>query len=218
MNVNDILIRVKRNFGDESGVQITDADIIRWINDGQRQIVLSNEGLLEKVTTADTVAEQQEYTLPVDILILKHVTLKDQGQESYFRLRPLNLNDFNSYIDGWDGSTFTRGLPTVYTIFAEKIILFPVPDFGVTDGLKIYYNRKPVVVADGLDTPDLPELYHESLVKHCLSMAYELDEDWDAAAVKGQDRDADISLLRGRDDWKQQGTYPLISVRPEDGW
>lgn len=218
MNVSDILVRVKRNFGDESGVQITDADIIRWINDGQRQIVLMNEGLLENRATSDSVAGQNEYSLPADILVLKHIQFKDQGQDSYFNVKPLNLNDFNAYIDGWDGTTFQRGTPTVYTVFAGKILFFPTPDTAQTAAIKVYYNRKPVVVVLTTDTPDLPELYHEALVKHCLTMAYQLDEDWDAAQLKVQDRDSDISLLRGRDDWKQQGTYPLISINPEDGW
>lgn len=36
--VADVFRRVKRTFGDEAGVQITNSDIIDWINDGQVEI------------------------------------------------------------------------------------------------------------------------------------------------------------------------------------
>lgn len=218
MNVNDIMTRVKRKFGDESGVQITDADIIRWINDGMQQIVIQNEGLLETTSLASTVADQQQYSLPADLLILKAIQYKDTGQDSYFLLKGMHMPEFNRYIDGWDGGAFVKGVPAAYSVFAGKIIFFPIPDTTITDAIKIYYNRKPTAVATGTDTPELPEMYHKALVKHCLVEAYETDENWDAAQLKQTDRDSDISLLRGRDDWKQQETYPMITVMPEDGW
>jgi hypothetical protein len=36
--VGQIYDYVKRAFGDESGVQLTNADIVRWINDAQNEI------------------------------------------------------------------------------------------------------------------------------------------------------------------------------------
>jgi hypothetical protein len=82
--------------------------------------------------------------------------------------------------------------------------------------MKIYYNRKPVEVANASDVPDLPELYHEAVVKSCLSYAYEMDEDWDAVNAKGQQVTGDLKLLRGRDDWKEEEVYPMITIRAED--
>jgi hypothetical protein len=214
--VSDIYSRVKRQFGDESGVQLTDDDILRYINSGQREIVMQNEGLLEKTALTSTVANQQEYDLPVDLLILKFISLKYTDQLSYFKLRGLKTTDFNEYIDGWSGTALGTAAPYVYTIFSGKIILFPIPDTSVVDALKIYYNRKPVDVAGSSDTPDLPELYHEALVKYCLQQAYEMDEDWDASQLKGSALDSDIALLRGREEWREQETYPVITVRQED--
>jgi hypothetical protein len=216
MNVADIRTRVKRNFGDESGVQITDDDITRWINDGQRQIVLQNEGLLEKTATANCTVNIQEYSLPSDILILRAVHFKYTGEESYFWLRGYSLNEFNEYIDGWDGSTFNKGRPLCYTVYAGQLKVFPIPDTTITSAFKIYYTRSPVDVSGPTDTPDLPILYHESLVKYCLTQAYEIDEDWTASEQKAAELATDLKLLRGREDWKKQETYPLITVLDED--
>lgn len=218
MIVSDIMTRVKRQFGDESGVQLTDDDIIRYINEGQSQIVMMNEGLLEKISTSSAVINLATYSLPVDILILRSVSYKSPDDVSYYRLKGLAYQQFNEYIDGWDGTAYGTSTPLVFTQFAGNLILFPTPDKNSVNGIKIFYNRSPVDVVTSTDTPDLPELYHDSLVKQCLQLAYEMDEDWDAAKTKADQLDSDISLLRGRDDWKAQDLYPTITVTAEDMW
>ena len=216
MNVSEILTRVKRQFGDESGVQVTDEDIIRWINEGQRQIVMQNEGLLETTATANAVVNQQEYVIPATALILRSVSYQSPDDMSYYKLEGLSMPQLDAYIDGWDGDAFSTGTPLVYTIFGGNILLFPIPDRSATNAIKIYFNRTPVDVVTGADIPDLPLLYHDSLVKSCLQMAYELDENWDGAKEKAIQLDADVALLRGRDAWKKQDTYPIMTVLPED--
>src|ERR1041385_4536998 len=99
MNVSDVMTRIKRQFGDESQVQVTDSDIIRWINDGQRQIVMNNEGLLEQVAYTSTVINQQDYTLPVDLLIMRTVHLKDPNSASYFNLKYYTFTEFDQLVD-----------------------------------------------------------------------------------------------------------------------
>lgn len=216
MLVSDIIIRVKRQFGDESGVQVTDEDIIRWINDGQRQIVMQNEGLLETTATANAVADQQEYSLPVNALVIKSISYKGPDDTAYYKLKGLSMPQLDEYMDGWSGNPDIASTPLVYTIFGSSIILFPTPDRAQSAALKIFYNRSPVDVTAGADTPDLPLLYHDALLKLCLQQAYEMDEDWDAVAAKAVQLNTDVTVLRGRDSWKSQETYPMITIRYED--
>lgn len=216
MIVSDIQTRVKRQFGDEAGVQLTDDDIIRYINDGVRQMIATNESLLQKVATAAAVAGQQDYTLPADCLILQSISYKAPGEASYLKLKYLSLSEFNEYIDGWDGTAYGSSTPVVYMVFGNIISFFPKPDQDSADAIKLYYNRTPVDVALPGDTPDIPVLYHEVLVKFCLSQAYEMDEDFEAAAMKGNQIQGDMTILRGRENWKSQDTYSTITVLPED--
>lgn len=216
MLVSDIAMRVKRTFGDEAGVQLTDDDIIRWINDGQRAIVLQNETLLETTAIASSVAAQAEYALPVDLLIPRGVSFKASGNQSYRSLRGMTRNEFNEYIEAWDGSTNGVGTPEVFMLFGGKVTFFPIPDTSTAASIKYFYNQKPIPVVSQNDTPGLPELYHETLVKYVLLQAYEMDEDVEAASAKGAQMSADLNLLRGREDWKNEETYPIIMVRDED--
>lgn len=216
MIVSDVMTRVRRSFGDESGVQITDADLIRWINDGQRELIKHNETVLETVATANIVANQQEYSLPANLLILKHITFKADGWTSYNPLQAFSFSQFNMMVDSWDGTQNPPDSPSIYTRYANNLILFPVPSVSLTSALKIYYNRQPVDITNASDALDVPIQYHEVLVKYCQSQAYEMDEDWDAAQIKDAATSSDIALLRGREDWNIQEFYPIISIREED--
>lgn len=217
MNLGDVKTRVKRQFGDESGVQVTDGDIVRWVNDAQRDIVNQNEGILEKITTADAVLGQQDYTEPTDLFVLHSITYKRSADErGYFRLQYLSLQDFNQYVDGWDGSFYANSRPQIYTRFGGTLKFFPIPDASFVGAIKLYYQRRPVDVANDGDTLDLPEQYHNAVVNYCLGQAYELDEDWDSSGNKFQQMTADVTSNREREKWVAQETYPIIGVRPED--
>jgi len=61
----DVIQRVKTQFGDNSGAQLTDDVILRWINDGQQEIV-NNNPVLKDTKLSNIVAGQAEYTFPAD--------------------------------------------------------------------------------------------------------------------------------------------------------
>lgn len=216
LTVLDVKTRVKRKFGDEAGVQLTDADILRYINDAQRKIAMRNDSVLEKSATANSVANQQEYTLPTDLLKFKYMSYKGSADVSYQPMQGMTLNELNLYIDGWDASTVARGVPVIYALHAGKFIVYPTPQDAVTAAFKIYYCRKPTDVALDGDIIDLPELYHDTVVDFVLQDAYEMDEDWQAAAAKSAQNNQNLDRIKDSDEWLKRDTYPVITVRPED--
>lgn len=216
LTVADIKIRVKRKFGDEAGVQLTDADILRMINDAQDTVVGRNDSLLEVSATANTVAGQQEYALPTDLLKFKFMSYKGTGDLSYRIMKGYTVNEFNSYLDGWDGATSQTGIPLFYALHAGKILVYPIPQDSITAAFKIYYNRKPVDMVNDSDVLDLPDLYHGVVVDLVLQDAYELDEDWEAANAKSSQTNTDLDRLRADEEWTKRDTYPSITVRWED--
>lgn len=218
MNLGDVKIRVKRQFGDESAVQVQDADIVRWANDAQRTIVMNNEGLLEETSTANSVAGQQNYALPVNCFVLKSITYKQSDGQSYFHLSGYSIQQFDSSVDGWDGNALGSGLPGIYTVFAGQVRLFPIPEVSSVAGIKYYFCRRPVDMANDVDVVDLPEVYHSAVVDYCLQQAYELDEDWNSSQIKAAQVANAMHLNRNRDGWNNQETYQVITILPDDAW
>lgn len=211
MLVTDIKLRVRHQFGDEASVQISDDDIFRWITDAQLEIVRQNQTLLEATALTDSIAAQDTYTLPSDLMTL-HVI-----HYSGFRIRGMSIADFEQHIDGWAvKNAFPNGTPAVYNVWAGKFTLFPTPDISITDAIKIFYTKKPTPVASDVDTLSVPEQYHNAIVSFCLQQAYELDEDWNASNNKALQLQSDINNLRNQDQWVERMSYPSITTRDED--
>lgn len=205
MNVSEILRRVKRQFGDEAGLQISDADIIDWINDAQRDLATSND-LLQTTATTPIIKGQDQYHLPPDILMLRSVRVAGH------RLEPIDIEQAASLIPNvGNGAT---GVPTHFTVFASKLDLHPTPNFADPNDLQLYYTRAPIPVAKPEDVPEVPLQYHNRIVEYCLGKAYELDENWPAAQIKSQQFAEGALELRGRDGI--QDFYP--SITSVDGW
>lgn len=219
MNLGDIKTRVKRQFGDESGVQVTDADIVRWVNDAQRDIVMQNEELLEKTATIDSVATQQSYDFPSDLFILRSIRYKGSLDDGYRHLKYLNLQQFDELLDGWDSNSLLSADSIAvgwYTSYESKIYLYPTPNESIVGAIKILYSRLPVDVANDVDNLDLPIYYHNAVSNYCLQKAYELDEDFDAANFAAQQVQADVKLNKEKEKIDNAEFYPVISVRYED--
>lgn len=216
LTVGDVFERVKRTFGDESSAQVTEADIIRWINDAQREAIMQNEGLLQKVGYLDIEAGVGEYTLPTDLFVLHHLWATGTFGTSYYHIRPVPLTQMDELADGWDRSGL-ESFPLVFTNQQDgKITLFPVPEASVAQGLKLNYSAYAPDVTNSSDTLALPPYFHTYTVNFCLMQAYEMDEDWESAGQKAQQIQGDLDFNNNRKFWFGRDSYPTISVSTED--
>lgn len=217
LTVQDVIDRVQRTFGDESAAQVTQADIIRWINDAQREAVMQNEGLLTTIGYVNTVAGTGEYSLPTDLFVLTHAYVKDSTSTSYYAIKWLPLVEFTEQADGWDSTSVTNAYPLVFTQQQkDKILLFPKPVASVAQGLKVIYSRYAVDVVDTSSTIDLPPYLHTFVVNFCLMQAYEMDEDWESAQQKAQQVQGDLDFNNSRQYWFGRETYPSVSTTYQD--
>ena len=207
MLANEIATRVKRQFGDESNVQITDDDIFRWINDAIREVATAND-LLQTTAVTSIVSGQQDYTLPNDILTLRSIRYNGK------KLKGLSIQESEEYIDS--DSAVAEGTPFCFWIYAHDLTIYPIPQENVVNGLKIYYTRQPEEVNAGGDTPEIPAAYHNRLVEYCLAQAYELDENWSASQLKAQQFTEGVKALTHQQDWTSQDFYSHITSSLDD--
>lgn len=216
MIVSDVITRVRRTFGDEAAVQVQDADIIRWINDGQVEVIKNNDGALQKTGYINLVANQAQYTLPTDLMILRSLRYKYPDMLSYTRIMYKNMQQFDESIDGWDGTTYSTGNPAFFTMYEGLAILFPIPDTSVISGLKVLYNQKPADVTVIGDALALPLIYHNTIVKYCMWQASLLDEDHEPGLMYRNDFQTDLDTLKTRETIDPIDTYSTITVLFDD--
>jgi hypothetical protein len=217
MNLGQLKESVKRQFGDEAAVQVTDADILRWLEQGQNEIVIENEEILDERVLADIVANQDEYPFPTDALTIRSIRVKsNQDELAYKPIPSVSTSQFEKSVAGYQTILHTMDSPYIWTGHKGAFFLYPIPQVTVVDGMRILYAKKPTMPALDADVLGLPLAYHNQLLQYCLIQAYEMDENWEGAGNKlaqlqaGLNRRANRSTSEGRD------VYPTITVLPED--
>lgn len=192
-SVSDVINSVTRQFGDESGVQITEDDIIRWINTACMEMNSKNKIL----RASDAKIRDPQYgTVPVpdDVMIINDVFWLDSTL-TYHLLTKIDLKDFYHRAD--KASQLSSNEPPKFwnwTQGEERINLLPKgPDDQLT--YSFTYVPEPPILSTPGDTLPLPDRYYDRIVEFVLSKAYELDENWQARQAMLADFDKNMDLL-----------------------
>ena len=208
--VRTIADSVKRQFGDEAGIQVTDQDIFRWVNDAQLEI-LSQNRMFKGKATSDLVAGQFEYAFP-NVPIIDIQSIQVNGQKVEYR----SFQEFEEYITGVDPNRTNSGTPTVWTEWAGTLVFYPTPDASGTASIVIYYTQGPADVDNLDDTLSVPDLYVPRIIEYCMAQAYELDEDYQASSMKLQQFTQGVGNLDFDGNDPRADVYPTITVLNED--
>lgn len=210
MIVSEVATRIKRQFGDESGVQVTDEDVIRWINDAQNEIGQAQE-LIETTSTGTSTAQTETYDLPANIINLRGVYFEGR------QLRKLSMQEYDIWVREYlDGVAYpSYGTPEVFCVWADQIRMYPVPDASGRQ-IKLFFTEFPTAVVTTADQLSLPIKWHNRIVEYCLQQAYELDENAEFAMMKGGQLSASLGQMAEDASWTEHTSYPNITVLPED--
>lgn len=203
--VGALITDVKRQFGDESGVQITDADIIRWINEGSMEIVSKNP-FKQAVSVTTTTAGDDDYDMPADILQMEGVK---------YDTTMLTATSFSNMVEQIGSYGTQQGLPQFWYMYANSIYLWPVPNGAKT--LTLYYIQAPTGVTGSGDLLPVPDRYYSRLRDFCLSRAAELDEDTATAMAQRklfEDKLNEMSNLENT----QQGSFHVVREDTDGGY
>lgn len=168
---NDVASYVKRQFGDESGTQMTDSDIWRWINSAQLEIIAQNQAIKAFATTA-VVNGLESY----DLSSLSAHQIESIHYNGY-KLPGKTFSEAENYITT-DVAFNETGTPEFWYLWGNLLYLWPVPNLDIVDGLKIYYTKMPTTVIDGTTALSLPDKYFEDICLWVMHKAYEMDEEF----------------------------------------
>lgn len=198
-------VYVKRQFGDESGVQITDQDIIRWVNSAQLEIVTRTAPIKAKGQT-NIVSGQDDYDL-TGLNVHQIESVHFDGK--YVQNVP--FAEAERDIISKETSLEASNIPTLWYEWAGIVTLWPTPNVDITNGLTIYYTKMPIPVVLINDALSLPDKYFEAIVSWVLAKAYELDEEFDESANQRSFFDSKVSDQNGEEMESSNMVYSTIT-------
>lgn len=204
MNLGDIITRVQRQFGDDVQAQITEEDIVRWVNDACMEIVSNNATNQGFLGTTAVVVGQIEYDLPDDLLLLRSVRLNG---------RKLKGENYEQLCELDPDIETTEGLPTHYWVYGGKLNLYPIPNDD-EGNIHILYVKTPDIMTSDMKTrePDVPKQYHPRIVEYCIAQAAELDDNLGQYQYKMSEFKTNISNIRQNSEQPESDSfYPSIT-------
>jgi hypothetical protein len=199
VKLSEIITRVQRQFGDDVQAQITEEDIVRWVNDACLEIVTNNATNQGSIGTTAVVVGQVEYDLPADLLLLRSVRVNG---------RKLIGNSYEQLCEIDPDIENTTGDPTHYWVYNGKLNLYPIPSEALGN-LNILYIKTPDPLTTSMMSlePDVPVQYHPRIVEYCIAQAAELDDNVGHYQLKMQEFNQKISNLKQNSEQPESDQY-----------
>lgn len=200
----EIVDAVFRQYGDESGAQVTETDVIRWINEAQRDIVVNNREVNQTLAEFSSIENQALYnlvTLLPDVLRVHSVMYNNRLLPAY---------KFEDAQDKMAELTAdATGEPILWYRYAAQMNVWPAPKETIENAFRIYYNKAPSILTAVTEFLGVPDQYYEAVNAFCMTKAYELDENAQMMNIKKEDYNRNL-VLNSMDNSESNRDYPTI--------
>ncbi len=205
--VGQIYDYVKRAFGDESGVQLTNADIVRWINDAQNEIAEA-AGVIPATATISVVAGTSTYSLTsVTPLINTVASISLNGR----RIGNISVAQAEESISLSDPEGLEIGAPQFWYSWSGDITFWPIPNKDYTMSIR-YFAQPTDVTVTTTDVLSVPDDCFTDVVNYVLMRAYEMDENPEMMAAKQAEFSSSIAERGQNEMLSQNMTYEKGTV------
>jgi hypothetical protein len=204
--VNDVFRQVKRKFGDESGVQLEDNDLIMWINDAARAIITENR-ILKVTATTPLIAGQTDYTFAS---LTRPIYAIDSLLVGGARIKNMPMPQAEEFLTQNDPRGVEVGFPQFWYEYGGTVVFWPKP--LEDDTITLRYTAKPEAVTTSADLLPLPDDYFEDVVNYVLKQAYEMDENEGMARMKSDEFATSLLKREEAERTSQFMTYETITV------
>lgn len=194
LQAKSIIRRVVGTLQDDTSVRWPVAELVRYLNDGQREVVLYRPDSLSTNATIDCVAGSKQ-TLPSNGAKLIEVVRNAASGSNFRAIRMINREVLDAQLPNW------HAIPPVDTVKhfmydpRDPRVFYVYPPATTDAKLDIVYASYPQDIAepaDGATAEDvvgniaLPDIYGNVLIDYVLYRAYSKDSEYAGNANRAQ--------------------------------
>jgi len=182
VDVTTAVLRIKRQFGDEYDVVITDNDIYGWIYEAESDIIRSTGCNDTKLTVSSS-------SFPSDVpasVNIKRIAIDNKALQ-YITVAEIDLLAL---------SIVATGGPQYWYKEKTKVCLWPVSETAVN--VEINYNKVPAAMSGlpSVNTFTVPDVYHDDVIKYCIGRAHNKNNNLQAEQAQMTLYDRNLSTRR----------------------
>jgi hypothetical protein len=214
---SDVAQDVRDKFGDAGSVQITDLMLLRWINDGQREIA-SDAEFIQGTASTNLIAGQAVYDLTA-LFTGTSIRSLTQIVGNGHVVKMIPFTEYQKLIDNTlAANAQTQDEPINVAVWGGALSLWPTPKSTIAGGLVIYYTAYPTDLTALTDALTVPDRYNGALQDYVFAQALELDENFEDSQAKLGHFNTKVQLQRGRLGESPDDGYATITFVPEDDY
>jgi hypothetical protein len=167
--VNEVL-----QFGFNDSPQLNRPRVEGWVNEAQLQIARQvNAPEFQELENIVMVTGVYEYELPENFLRMQDVFYP----ELETRLKPVDVQKFNM-----NNPKVVQGNPEIYTLWKNKLQIFPAPKQASNEELVLHYIMEPPYLKEE-EIPLLHPNYWHLLTDYAVCRGFLSEDDYEAAEV-----------------------------------
>lgn len=168
---------------DQTTIRWADSELLKWINDGQRAIVVVRPDALASNTTVNLTTGTKQ-AIPADGIRLMDVVRNILANNDAGRVvRYVDREVLDSHDPDWHKSTASVTVKQFVHDNRDPKNFYVYPPAAAGAKLEIVYSKNPTDATTVGSTLSLPDIYQEPLLNYVLFRAYGKDSEFSANAA-----------------------------------
>jgi hypothetical protein len=201
ITATQVIGRVSTILQDPTNIRWPTAELLKWLNDGQREICMYKPNAYTKNIVVQLTAGTKQ-TLPTDanVLITVMRNMGTSGTAAGNAIRLTSREILDSQLPDWHASTASATVKHyIYNMLDPKTFYVypPQPASGASQ-VELAYGASPADIAEGA-TLLVDDVYMSTLINYMLFRAYSKDNEYSGnAKLAGEYYQAFTGMLAGK--------------------
>lgn len=222
ITAQSVIRRAVDTLQDVTSVRWPVNELVRYLNDGQREVVLQRPDAMVTTATHTCVAGSRQ-TLPANGAKLIDITRNVATTSNKQAVRMVNREILDAQIPGWHA--LTGSVNTLHFMYdaRDPRVFYVYPPATTTAQLEIIYALYPTDIVEPADGAlytavsgniSLPDIYANALLDYILFRAYSKDSEYAGNAQRSQNHYAAFANALGIEVQATVGVAPTPVANP----
>lgn len=172
VSVQDILSRSRLQLMDDTGIRWTDAELVAYVNDAQREIVLYKPDAVTKNENMSLVFGTKQSLPTASIRLL--TVVRNNSSTSKRSIRPVPRETLDRFKPDWHGETAVDEVQHFIFDEVDQKHFYVYPPNDGNGEVEILYTKHPDTVTDD-DNLEVADAYANTVLDYVLYRAFAKD-------------------------------------------
>lgn len=186
MLASAVMGRAAKILNDEGYVTYTSAELLDWLNDGQREVVILRPDANQKNQAIQLTAGDIKQTLPADAIRLTAIT-RNMGADGATPGRPVypvTRDTLDAQVPTWTIDAAAAAIEHFLYSPMDRTRFYVYPKPAAAIWVEAVYSAAPATIASANDAIGLDDIYVNALVDYQCYRAFAKDSEFPSSAQR----------------------------------